>query len=79
MEKYGVWNVSSGGWCFLCPKVPKENSVDGLFGTKAQVLAELKSFQKEYPNNTYMIAMHHETCDGSSIVISNCCAPIFLD
>jgi hypothetical protein len=79
MEKYGVWNVSSAGWCFLAPKCPKEKSVHGLFGTRKEAEAELRSYQKEYCDNKYVIALHSDYCNGDSIIVANCCEPVFVD
>lgn len=78
MEKYGVWCVSSAGWCWLCPKIQTEKSVDGIYGSYKQASQELKSFTKEYPDHKYIIARHNETCNGAIGIVSNCCEPIFV-
>jgi hypothetical protein len=79
MEKYGVWCVSSAGWCYLSPKCPTNTSVNGLSGSRSQALNELKSFSKEYPDNKYVLALHNEQCSCESIVETKCCEPIFVE
>jgi hypothetical protein len=66
MEKLGLWNLSSHGWCFI-----DAEELSGFRGTREQVESALVSFQKEYPDCKYEISEHQDHC--TAIHYSNCC------
>lgn len=66
LSRFGVYNDTSKGWCFL--------DAGGFRGSLVACEASLAGFRSEYPDNVYRIAEHRDGCQ--SRVLSDCCKPL---